>query len=69
MIELKMPLSNIQMEILKLYAIGMSQKDLEELKDVLARFFAAKSIHLANEVWKEKNLTNDMMDKWLNGEE
>ena len=57
--ELKMPLSNIQMEILKLYSVGVSQKDLEELKDVLARFFAAKSIRLANEVWKEKNLTNE----------
>ena len=62
---LELPLSNVQMELLKLFATGLSEQDLKELKSVLADFYAKKSILLANEVWDEKGLTNEDMDKWL----
>ncbi len=62
------PLSNLQLEILKLYSTNLNKTDLEELKNQLAEFFAKKSIKNANRVWKEKKLTNDDMDKWLNDE-
>lgn len=60
------PLSNVQLELLKLYATDLSEEDLKELKDTLAKFYAKKSIQLANRVWKEKGLTNEDMDAWLN---
>ena len=63
---LNFPLSNIQMELIKLYSTSLSDKDLVELKDVLAKYFAEKAISKANEIWDQKGLTNDDMDKWLN---
>ena len=63
--ELKLPLTNIQLELLKLYSTGMSDEYLLELKDVFANYFAQKAIQLANEVWDERKLTNRDMDKWL----
>ncbi len=59
------PLSNLQLEILKLYSTNLDNTDLNELKNQLAKFYAKKSIESANEVWKEKGLTNENMDKWL----
>ncbi len=60
------PLTNVQLELLKLYSTNLSENDLKELKDQLAQFYAKKSIDLANKAWNEKGLTNEDMDKWLN---
>ncbi|MEM6842776.1 MAG: hypothetical protein AAF944_17830 [Bacteroidota bacterium] len=63
---LSVPLSNVQVELLKLYATDLSENDLNELRDTLAQFYANKSIELADRVWDEKGLTNEDMDQWLN---
>ena len=63
---LKVPLTNTQLELLRLYSTDLSEEDLQELKDTLANFYAEKSIRLANQVWEEKGLTNEDMDAWLN---
>lgn len=62
----KQPLSNVQVELLKMYSTNMTEPELKELKDLLAQFYARKSIEFANKAWEDKNLTNDLMDKWLN---
>ncbi len=62
------PLSNLQLEILKLYSTNLDKDELTELKNQLADFYAKKSIENANRVWNEKKLTNDDMDKWLDDE-
>jgi hypothetical protein len=66
MTELKFPLSNLQVELLKLYSTGLKEKDIEELKYILAKFYADKAINKANTIWDEKGLTDADMDKWLN---
>lgn len=60
------PFSNVQIELLKLYATDLPDKDLLELKKVLAKFYAERSIRLADRIWDERELTNDDMNKWLN---
>ena len=60
-----LPLSNVQLELLKLYSTDLNDKDLTDLKNQLAQFYAKKSIENADKVWKEKRLTNNDMDKWL----
>jgi hypothetical protein len=66
MIELKLPLTNLQVELMKLYSTNLSDKDFEDLKNVLAKFYADKSISLSNELWDERGLTNTDMEEWLN---
>jgi hypothetical protein len=60
------PLSNVQLELLKLYSTNLSEKDILELKDVLARFYAEKSIELADNVWQQKGYTTEDMNSILN---
>ena len=62
--ELPNPLTNVQLELLKLYATDLSDEDIKELKGTLADFYAKKSIRLANHVWEEKGLTNEALLKF-----
>ena len=66
--DLQMPLTNVQLELWKLYATHLSDQDLEELREVLVYFYAKKSIQLADQVWEDKGLTNENMDALLNEE-
>lgn len=63
---LNFPLSNVQMELLKIFSTGISDSEMDELKAVIANFYAKKATRRADEIWDEKGLTNDDMDKWLN---
>ena len=60
------PLSNVQMELLKLYTTNLTEKEMAELKEQLAKFYADKSIRLADAVWDKKGYTNDDMNSILN---
>lgn len=66
MIAVKKPFSNVQVELLKIYSTNLSEIELKDLKNLLALFYAKKSIKYAKKAWQEKKLTNRMMDKWLN---
>ncbi len=59
-------LTNLQLEIIKLYSTGLERQELFELKEVLATFFARKAMKEADGIWDEQNLTNVEMDIWLN---
>ena len=63
--QLKLPLSNVQMELIKLYSTDLSENDLKELKSLLAQFYAKKSIEEADKVWEEKGYTAEDMDRLL----
>ncbi len=69
MTELKLPLTNVQLELLKLFSTDLPEEDLKELKLMLAQFFAGRSIKLADKIWDEKGLSNEDMDDWLNAED
>lgn len=56
---LKRPLSNLQLELLKLFARDVSEKDLLEIKRMLVRFFAEKAMDSADQVWEEKSWTDE----------
>jgi hypothetical protein len=60
------PLTNLQLELLKLYSTNLAQKDLVEIKRMLANYFAQRAIREADKIWEEKGLSNEDMDKWLN---
>jgi predicted transcriptional regulator len=60
------PLSNLQQELLKLYASNISETDLLVIKRYLAKYFAEKAIAQADEIWDTKGYTNETMKNWLN---
>ena len=58
-------LTNLQLEILKLFSREVPNNELLEIKRMLANYFTGKLTAEADKVWDEKGLTDDDMDKWL----
>lgn len=57
------PLNNLQLELLKLYADGISDVDLKAIQRLIARYFAEKASDEADKVWEEKGYTAEEMLK------
>ncbi|MCU0468435.1 MAG: hypothetical protein MUF58_07525 [Arcicella sp.] len=55
------PLSNVQLELLKLYATGVSDETLIDLKRTMAKFFLDRMRKSADMVWEEKGYTDTQM--------
>ncbi len=62
--ELSTPLSNLQLELLKIYAHNVSEEDLLAIKRYLAQYFLNKAIQEADQIWAEKGYDNNLMEKW-----
>ncbi|OQX21306.1 MAG: hypothetical protein BWK80_33870 [Desulfobacteraceae bacterium IS3] len=62
---LQMPLTDLQMEILELYSTNLNEEELNELKSLLAKFYADKAVREADRLWDERNLSGWDMEKWL----
>lgn len=62
------PFSNMQMELMKLYAAGVQDQYLAEIKEMIARYLLAKAREEAGNVWKEKGYTSETVKEWLKGE-
>jgi hypothetical protein len=63
---LNYPLSNLQVELMKLFSTNLSDKELVELKDLLSKFYGDKAIKQADVVWDKKGFSDQDMDNWLN---
>jgi hypothetical protein len=49
-------LSNLQLELLKLYSRNIADENLLAIKGMIAAYFAKKTTELANNAWDEKGL-------------
>jgi hypothetical protein len=58
-------LSNLQQELLKVYAHNVTEQQLRDIKDMLAQYFAKLAIQDADKVWESQRLSQATMDKWL----
>ncbi|MCB9151121.1 MAG: hypothetical protein H6641_20370 [Caldilineaceae bacterium] len=57
---------NLQQEIIQLYTTDLDYQELLRLKQILANFFASKAINEADEIWDERNSSDETMETWLN---
>lgn len=62
----KQPLTNLQLELLKVFAHQLSDEDLKEVKQLLADFFAQKAIAEANKVWDAESWDKAKIQEILN---
>jgi len=59
-------LSNLQQELLKIYAHNVTEQQLYDIKVLLAQYFAKQAIQEVDKIWGEHDFSQDIMDKWLN---
>jgi|694.fasta_scaffold52651_7 hypothetical protein len=67
MSDLQIPLSAQQLEILSIFNNkAITEQDWKELKELIAAFFAKKSLGLASDAWDRLKWTDETMDNLLN---
>lgn len=59
-------LTNLQLELLKIFSVQMSEEQLLELKDLLSNYFLSKAREEVDRQWDEKGWTQETMKQWLN---
>ncbi len=63
---LQPPLSNIQSELLKLFSVDIPEKDLIEIKGMIARFLLERARDKADTIWDSKGYTDEKLEQILN---
>ena len=62
---LQTPLTDLQLELLKVYASGVTNEELLDIKQLLFEYFAKRSIAVADEVWVAKGWTDADAERML----
>ena len=58
----KPPFSNLQIELLKLYQVGVSDEDLKSINQLIINFLGNKVQDIADKNWEEKGFSQELMD-------
>lgn len=67
MSDVQIPLSPQQLEILSIFNNkAISEHDWKELKELIAAFFAQKSLGLASDAWDHLKWTDETVDNLFN---
>lgn len=60
------PLTNLQLELVKLFAQEVPEEDLRNIKQLIANYFAEKAMDMADQVWEAKGWTDEDAQRMLN---
>jgi hypothetical protein len=64
--QLEIPLNKSQLEILNFFSRELDEKDLLEIKRLIVSYLGEKITNLADQVWDEKNWTQEDMENLIN---
>lgn len=59
-------LSNLQVELIKLFSYQLNDLQLIEIRDLLTKYFAEKATQEMDILWDERNWDDHTMEKWAN---
>ncbi|MEL7220382.1 MAG: hypothetical protein AAGJ93_03620 [Bacteroidota bacterium] len=62
------PLTNLQLELIKMFSLDLSDAQLLEVRQLLTKYFADKASDEMDRLWDENGWTDETMDNWLQGE-
>lgn len=63
--QVRRPLTNLQLELLKTFSYDLNGEELLDIKAMLANYFAQRAIQKADEAWEEKGRTDKDVDQLL----
>ncbi len=59
-------LSNLQLELLKLYSYNVSDEELKDIRRLLADYFAKKIDQEMDSLWEAKEWNEQTIESWKN---
>jgi len=54
-------LTNLQLELLKIFSYQLNQQQLTDIKNLLANYFAEQATQEMDKLWEENNWDNNTM--------
>ena len=66
---IKSPLTNLQLELLKVFSHNLSEAELIEIKGILMDYFSKKAISAADKVWESEKWDEQKIKSILNDSE
>lgn len=57
-------LSNLQIELLKLYPYSVSEKELADIRKMLADYFAQKIDSEMDQLWEQNDWNDQTIESW-----
>lgn len=58
------PLTNLQLELLKVFSRSVPDSDLLAIKQLISEYFARKATMLADDIWDSEGFTEQTMQEW-----
>ena len=59
-------LTNLQLELLKIFSYQLKPQQLTDIKNLLANYFAEQATQETDKLWEENNWDNYTMTEWAN---
>lgn len=59
-------LTNLQLELLQLFAYNVQENQLLHIKQLLSTYFAEQLLQDMDNLWEKEGWTNETMDSWAN---
>lgn len=59
-------LSNLQLELLKVFSFDLDEGQLIEIRDLLAKYFAGKATEEMDRLWEENQWNEEVIKEWSN---
>ena len=57
-------LTNLQLDLLKIFSFPLKEDQIREIKALLTRYFADKASKEMDLLWEENNWSNETMSEW-----
>lgn len=62
------PLTNLQLELLKLYSLDLPESQLVDIQRLIANYFAGRASDEMDRLWEERGWSDQTMEEWLKDE-
>ncbi len=59
-------LTNLQLELLKVFSYQLNQQQLTDIKNLLANYFAEQATKEMDKLWEENNWDENTIETWAN---
>jgi hypothetical protein len=59
-------LTNVQLELLKLFQYNLPDNQLNDIKEMLARYFAKSASNEMDKLWDNNNWDENTIESWKN---
>ena len=63
--EVTQKLSNLQLELIKVFSYQLNDIQLIEIRDILTKYFADKATQEMDKLWIENKWNSNTIDNWV----